>query len=96
MIRVTIAECHHLAPVLTQADAPLWQNPEGDTFRVASGEMSRDVSAWSVASDTPAPLARPGQTVCIAGLDGVIALALMGLRPWQADTGFATGPALQK
>ncbi|MGP9788961.1 hypothetical protein [Roseinatronobacter sp. NSM] len=84
MIRVTIAEPVALPVVLTPENAPLWQDGQGNLYRVASG-MYEDcpLDAWVPDPDGLAapPQASPDATVQIAAMDGLAALAAMGLQP---------------
>jgi hypothetical protein len=70
------------ATLAAQADiealAPIWQDAQGVKYRVSSGH-SDDVpeGAWTPDSEAPAPQA----PAVIAGMDGLSALAAMGLVP---------------
>lgn len=75
---VTISERADTDPVLTAPDAPIWQDADGVPYRVASGQMDETPSgAWTPDSEAPAPSA----PAVIAGMDGLAALAAMGLTP---------------
>lgn len=82
MIRVTIAEPIALPAVLTPENAPVWQDGQGNLYRVASG-LCEDCppQAWMPDPDGLAapPEATPDAAVQIAAMDGLTALAAMGL-----------------
>ncbi|MBR3371157.1 MAG: hypothetical protein IKG52_11075 [Rhodobacteraceae bacterium] len=82
MIRVTIAEPVAFPADLTHADAPIWQDAQGNLYRVASGVCEEcPVEAWMPDPDgqNAPPQATPDATLQIAGMDGLTALAAMGL-----------------
>lgn len=65
-------------PADITAMAPIWQDANGAKFHVSSG-LSSDVpaDAWTPDSTMPPPAA----PATIAGVDGLTAVALMGLVP---------------
>jgi hypothetical protein len=61
-----------------EALLPIWQNADGDQFVVSSGQLdTAPEGAWTPDSEAPAPQA----PAVIAGMDGLEALAAMGLVP---------------
>jgi hypothetical protein len=79
MIRITIVEHITLPAVLTSTDSPVWQDDEGNQYRVASG-LTDDLPemAWQP-ENGEMPKACPQKAVIIAGMDGLDALSAMGL-----------------
>ena len=82
MIRVTFVEAITLQPTFTAPDAPLWTNATGEVFRVAS-ELRATLpdGAWSPDSDSPVPIPGSDRPTILAGVDGHVALAMLGLHP---------------
>jgi hypothetical protein len=73
MITVTKA-----TPFNPASTAPVWVNGDGVRFNVACWrDEQAPEGAWTPDSDTPAPQA----PAVIAGMDGLAALAAMGLVP---------------
>jgi hypothetical protein len=73
MIVITTATAFDAA-----STAPVWVNGSGVKFNVASWpDEQAPKGAWTPESDTPAPQA----PAVIAGMDGLSALAAMGLVP---------------
>lgn len=82
MIRVTIAEPAAQPPVLTDPQAPVWQDAEGSVYRVASGLQDHcPPEAWQPGPEglLDPPQATPDAATMIAGMDGRAALRVIGL-----------------
>jgi len=82
-IRITIAECVTISGAARQIEndnAPIWTDDDGNHFRVESGLAV--APSWADDQDIDAlPLATPGGVARIAFVDGLWALASMGLQP---------------
>jgi hypothetical protein len=83
---VTISERADTAPILTTPDAPVWRDADGVLYRVASGQMDETpAGAWVPESGDPSPVA----PAVVAGMDGLTALAVMGLTTIPQEEGLS-------
>lgn len=79
MIRITVIEPATISPDLTDSDAPIWLDRQGNQYRIASGLAKTLPDAAWMPEDGAIPEPSPAHAVIIAGMDGLEALDAVGL-----------------